>query len=184
MKLIPEDTTQIVRKGVEQACRDFTDRIKVHGFLRTKKMFWTRIHEHTIDFIHFHRHGSTYGKPNNYSLDFRVHFGIRVINETYKTPILNGPYSDPGRLGAGRYHLRFNAKTGSTYDRCIIDLERFVIQEGEPWFKRFMQSEALLTASDSPLRQEAKARLAESLDGNPDPAMVSQSMKALGIKIK
>jgi hypothetical protein len=59
MKPIPDDTTQVVRQGVERACRDFSERIALLGFARTKKMFWTRKNPYTVDFVHLHRSGST-----------------------------------------------------------------------------------------------------------------------------
>src|SRR5262245_56687424 len=65
--------TSIVRAGLERACRDFTARVQPLGFRRTLKMFWTRRHPTTVDFIHFHRHGSTYGAPRTASVHIRVH---------------------------------------------------------------------------------------------------------------
>jgi hypothetical protein len=182
MKPIPDDTTQVVRQGVEKGCRDFSERIAPLGFARTKKMDWTRRNPHTVDFIHLHRSGSTYGKPINYSVDFRVHFGIRVLNDTFEAAALNGPFSDPTRLRSGFYHLRFNAQTGSTYDRCVEDLARFVAQQGEPWFIRFRSPDALLGFQDSPLREAEKERLAVAVAGNSDANAVAQSLKLLGIK--
>jgi hypothetical protein len=182
MKPIPEDTTQVVRQGVERACKDFSDRIFSLGFKRTKKMFWTRRHTHTVDFVHFHRSGSSYGKPINYSVDFRVHFGIRVLNDPFEAAALNGPRSDPTRTREGRYHLRFNAQTGSTYERCLDDLVRFVQEQGEPWFSRFKDTKALLTKSDSPIREIEKDHLRLAIEGRTDPAMEAQSLKILGIK--
>lgn len=184
MKPIPEDTTQVVRQGVEKACRDFTERIVPLGFARTKKMFWTRRHGQTVDFIHFHRSGCSYGKPLNYSVNIRVHFGIRVLNDTFPAPALNGPFSDPGRLRTGRYHHRFNAQTGSTYDRCIDDLARFVVEQGEPWFIRFREPDALLTFEDSPLQQPERERLRAAVGGCSDPDAVTQSLQLLGIQAR
>lgn len=182
MKSTPEDTTQVVRQGVEKACRDFTARIAPLGYARTKKMFWTRMHVQTADFIHFHPSGSSYGKPLNYSVEIRVHFGIRVLNDTFPALALNGPFSDAGRLRLGRYHLRFNAQTDSTYDRCIEDLARFVIEQGEPWFIRFREADALLTFEDSPLQQPEKEHLRAVIVGCLDTKAVGQSLKLLGIK--
>jgi hypothetical protein len=182
MKPIPDDATQVVRQGVERACRDFSERIAPLGFARTKKMFWTRKNPYTVDFVHLHRSGSTYGRPINYSVDFRVHFGIRVLNDTFEAAALNGPFSDPTRLRAGLYHLRFNAQTGSTYDRSVGDLARFVGEQGEPWFVRFRNPDALLSVQDSPLRQAEKERLIAAVDGNSDADAVAQSLKLLGIK--
>jgi hypothetical protein len=64
----------------------FTTRVEPLGFHRTLKMFWTRRHPITVDFTHFHRHGSTYGAPRTGSVDIRVHFGIRVLNDDFIAP--------------------------------------------------------------------------------------------------
>jgi hypothetical protein len=173
--------TSIVRAGLERACRDFTARVEPLGFRRTLKMFWTRRHPLTVDFIHFHRSGSSYGAPRNASVDIRVDFGIRVLNDDFIAAALNGPHSDAGTLRAGRYHLRFNAETGSTYDRCVDDLARFVVEQGEPWFQRWRSIEALLQ-SDSPLRAQDREFLRAAQDGRASAERVAGSLKILGIK--
>jgi len=174
-------TIQVVRDGLEKACREFTERITLLGFSRTKKMFWTRQHPHTVDFIHFHRSGSSYGAPRNFSVDIRVHFGIRVLNDTFEAAALNGPFSDPTLTRAGNYHLRFNAKSGSTYDRCVDDLVRFVVEQGEPWFNQFRDTSALTDARVTPLRSDSIEALSAALRGASQAANVAKSQnKFLG----
>lgn len=182
METPEKSTTQVVREGLEKACREFTERIAPLGFSRTKKMFWAREHQHTVDFIHFHRSGSSYGAPRNFSVDIRVHFGIRVLNDTFEAAALNGPFSDPTLTRAGNYHLRFNAKSGSTYDRCVDDLARFVVEQGEPWFDQFRDPRKLIDETDSPLRPESRAMLTAALKGSVDPETIAKSRKILGIK--
>ncbi|MFT3991178.1 MAG: hypothetical protein QM680_07190 [Luteolibacter sp.] len=177
-----KSTTQVVRDGLEKACREFTERITPLGFARTKKMFWTREHQHTVDFIHFHRSGSSYGAPRNFSVGIRVHFGIRVLNDTFEAAALNGPFSDSALTRAGNFHLRFNAKTGSTYDRCVDDLVRFVVEQGEPWFMRFRDPSVLGDTRVTPLRLDSLEALDAALRGNADAANVAKSQKILGIK--
>lgn len=182
MPTAPEKSfTSVVRAGLERACRDFTARVEPLGFRRTLKMFWTRRHPLTVDFIHFHRSGSTYGAPRTASVDIRVHFGVRVLNDDFIAAALNGPHSDAGTLRAGRYHLRFNAETGSTYDRCVDDLARFVVEQGEPWFRRWSSADALLQ-SDSPLRLLDREFLRDARDGQASAERVAASLKILGIK--
>ena len=175
-------TTQIVRAGLEKACREFTERIVSSGFSRTKKMFWTREHPHTVDFIYFNRSGSSYGAPLNFSVDVRMDFGIRVLNDTSDAVALNGPSSDPRIIHAGNYHLRFNAKSGSTYDRCVDDLVRFVVEQGEPWFNRFRDPSALTDTCVTPLPPESIEALTAALRGDSQPANIAKSRKILGIK--
>src|SRR5690606_32032664 len=97
------------------------------GFKRTRKSMWTRLNEHTVDLINFDRQGSTYGAPYNASVGIRVSFGIRILNDDFPSVALNGPMSDDLHYRLERYHLRFNAETWSTYDRCMTDLIRFLI---------------------------------------------------------
>jgi hypothetical protein len=152
MPLPDPETTNVVRDGLERACKDFTTLVAPLGFMRTKKMFWTRRRDLTVDVIHFHRHGSSYGAPRNFKVDIRVHFSIRVLNDSFEGVALNGPFSDPGHIHEGRYHLSFNAKSGLMYERCVDDLLRFVSEIGEPWFKRFSEASVLLNSKDSPLK--------------------------------
>ncbi|MBC8872890.1 MAG: hypothetical protein H8E44_25935 [Planctomycetes bacterium] len=154
------------------------------GFSRTKKMFWTRPHPLTIDFIHFHRCGSSYGAPISANVDIRVHFGIRVLNDSFPAAALNGPSSDPGRLRAGRYHLSFNARSGSQYDRCVDDLVRFVQEQGEPWFQTFQIVESLLASNETPLPPESREFLRAATRGESCEEWVAASYKLLGVKGK
>lgn len=183
MKVEPEETTRIVRAGTERLCKEFTSRVAVHGFQRTRKMFWTRRQAFTIEFIYFFRSGSTYGAPRNFSVDIRVHFGIRVLNDTFVGAALNGPWSDVTNTRLGRYHLRFNAKSGDAYDRCIDDLTRFVVEHGKPWFDRFRSADSLLGLPDSPLKPPEKQLLADAIAGKADPENEAKSLKLFGITI-
>lgn len=174
--------TNIVRTGLEKACREFSVRVEPLGFRRSLKMFWTRRHPLTVDFIHFHRKGSTYGAARTASVDIRVHFGVRVLNSDFAAAALNGPQSDPEILRAGRYHLRFNAETGSTYERCVDDLARFALEQGEPWFQKWNSVEALLQSPDSPLSPPDQECLCAACDGTASTERVAASLKILGIK--
>ena len=174
--------TQVVRAGLESACKEFTDAVLPLGFVRTKKMFWSRLREHTVEFIHFHRKGSSYGAPSNPSLSIRVHVGIRALNDSFPAAALDGPNSDSGSPSHGRYHLRFDTSTGSTFDRCVQDLARFLVEQGEPWFRQFEDTASLLERTDSPLGAEAKALLAEAVHGRAKSENVAASLKLLGIK--
>jgi hypothetical protein len=141
------ETTKVVRAGLERLCKDFALRVSHSGFVRTRKMLWTRRHRYTVDFMHFHRHGSSYGAPINFSVSTRIHFGIRVLNDPYEGMVLNGPDSDSAGLATPPYHLRFNAKSGSTYERCLDDLVRVVADFGEPWFEKFRSPRVAVAGS-------------------------------------
>ena len=144
--------TAVVREGVERMCKEFSARVEPLGFQRTRKMFWTRRREHTVDFIYLFRKGSSYGGARNASVWMRVHCSIRILNDDFPGAALIGPSSDDlgnPEISASRYHLRFNAQTWSTFDRCINDMERFVKEHGEPWFARFREAQELLKMSDT-----------------------------------
>jgi hypothetical protein len=176
------ETTKVIRRELERACKEFTYRLGPMGFVRTKKMFWTRSRSQTVDFVHLFRSGSSYGAPINYSVSVDVHFGIRVLNDSAEAAVLNGPSSDAQRTRAGRYHLRFNAQTGSTFERCVDDLVRFVQEEGEPWFQRFANMTELLDSADSPLCSRDRELLKAALAGQGSPENEAASRKILGIK--
>lgn len=126
---------KIFNDALTKASSDITSRLNELGFIKTKKWLWVRLKEGVADFVHVHRNGSSYGGPLNYSVSFRVHCGNRQLNDAFDFLALNGPDTDDSEFWGMRLHLRFNAKSGSTYERCINDLMKFVEKVGEPWFK-------------------------------------------------
>lgn len=134
MREIPKDTTHVVKVGFNRVCRDFSQLIEPLGFLTGRARCWNRSDGSLVDVIHFHRGGIGYGKPNNYSVDIRIHFAVHKVGAS-EPLALNGPSSDQLRDGRGyAYHLRFNASSWSTYDRCLEDLLRVTRDHGLPWF--------------------------------------------------
>ena len=178
----PKPLTRLVRDGLERACKEFSSRIEPLGFRRTLKMFWTRRNPLPLDFVHLHRSGSSYGAPGNASVDIRIHCGIRVLNDDFVAAGLNGPNSDAVETRTGRYHLRFNAESGSTFERCVDDLARFVLERGEPWYERFRSTEALVNEPDSPLKPQEKEALIAAKEGRASAERVAASLKIFGIK--
>lgn len=126
---------RIVKEGIDRAMGEFTDRVKKLGFDRTKKWFWVKPYEGCAEFIHVHLDGISYGSPISYSVSFRLHCGVRGYEDEFDALALNGPCSTDSEYRQDNYHHRFNAKSGSTYERCLDDLIRFVCDVGEPWFK-------------------------------------------------
>ncbi len=184
MRNIGPDTTAVVKNGEKRAFADFTAKLLPLGFAHTKARFWTRQREHTIEFIHLHRSGISYGAPINYQVSFRVHLGIRVINDDSPAAHLNGPCSDKMFRRPLSYHLRFNCQTWSQYDRCINDLFEVVTEQGEPWFGKFSDPIALLNEPDSPLKPDERAALTLSVSDGIAEARKLASFKILGIKGK
>lgn len=180
---MPTEFTKVVANGTERVCSDFSELIAVHGFKRTKKKVWTRRNEHTIEIISFFRKGSTYINIS-YEVGLRVLTGIHVLNDSLSSSPRNGPCSDDAEVWSKRYHHRFNALSGSTYDRCLIDLMRFVNEVGMPWFVTYRQPTNLLNDSSSPIGPTARAGLGAALNGDTDSRLVMASLKDLGIKVK
>lgn len=124
----------ITREAIDKATSEFSSLVYPLGFIHSKKWFWVREKEASADFIHLHLDGISYGAPINYSVSFRVHCGNRNFNDSFEALALNGPYSRDSEALKRKYHHSFNAKSGSTYERCIEDLMKFVKDIGEPWF--------------------------------------------------
>jgi hypothetical protein len=163
--------SKIKRSQADKIRRAFSDRIADLGFAHTKTSFWTRPRGHVIQFIHLHLFRSG---PH-----FRVHFGIRVLNDDDDHVVLNGPTSDEYRGPQYRYHLSFHARA-NTLPRCIDDLDRFCRDFGEPWFVRFSGAGALLGPS-SPLGETAMQCLRAAIVGDSDPSRVAASRALLGV---
>jgi hypothetical protein len=179
-----ESFTAVVRRGVERMCKEFSVRLDPLGFQRTRKMLWTRRHEHTVDFIDLFRKGSSYGAARNASVSMRIYCSIRILNDDFPTIPLIGPNSDDlanPQTWAARYHMRFNAETWSTFDRCINDMERFVKEIGEPWFFRLRDPKNLFELPNTVLKPTQKALLQASIDGNRSDSNVAASKKLLGL---
>jgi hypothetical protein len=181
---MPEsELTRIIRAGFEKLCLDFTDHVERLGFRRTRKTFWTRPHALTVDVLHIHRSGRSYGAPfSNASVSVRIHFAIRVWNDDFKAVGLNGPSTDQFLGHRQGYHLTFNARSFSQYDRCFADATRVLEEEALPWFTAFSSPEVLLDRPDSPLSPDSQTRLRAAILSGADPATVAASQKLLGIR--
>ncbi len=162
---------KVKRSNAEKIRRAFTKRIADLGFSRTKSTFWTRPRQNSIQFIHLHLF--------SFAPSFRIHLGIRVLNDDFEAPALNGLDSDttPGPLH--RYHLRFHAQE-QTLKRCIDDLEAYCREIGEPWFMKWGDDQALLSA-ESPLRDVERNHLLAALRGEDNKAWVEASLAMLGV---
>ena len=172
----PQHTTE----GMKRICADFSQVASLHGFQHTKSRTWVRINGTCAESVYFHRHGSSYGSPRTASVDIRVMLSIRVLN----APVAGGAIgiiSDHARRKTGHaYHHRFNAETGSTYERCLEELGLYMAEVAEPWFTEWRDPQKLMTHTD--LSMNARAGLASAISGNSSPETVAASLKALGVK--
>ena len=160
------------RKQAEAVRRRFSDGVSSLGFLRGKVSFWVRERALWAEFVHLHLF--------THSPSFRVHLGIRVLNDASQAPSLNGLSSADGWYdGARKYLFGFSTDPASVL-ACADQLAQFVQDVALPWFARFGDIDTLLGASDSPLDTDARARLRLAAAGKADESNVRASRRMLG----
>ena len=138
MNAAPVSTSAVVKAGMDRVSSDFTKLVATLGFLRTtaRSRTWVRRGKTLARVIYLHRSGSTYGAPRNHAVDIRVQFSIQNIDGS-PAGTRHQLTSQELRNSRGyAYHLRFNALTWSTYDRCLDDLVRVTREHGFPWFEQ------------------------------------------------
>ena len=135
-------------------------------FRRSKPTFWIRENLHTIDFMHLHLFRS--------EAAFRVHFGIRVLNDPFAAPALNGPDS----RSHPNLQLDFS-ENPNHINRCAGEIGAFCVTVGEPWFREWAEPRRLLS-EESPLGSGAKQALRQSLAGASSTKSVHASRVLLG----
>jgi hypothetical protein len=159
------------RRLAEVIRRRFTGGLAPTGFLRTKPTFWVRPKSHRLEFVHLHLF--------TFAPSFRVHLGVRVLNDTFPAAALNGLSSADGFYGPRREFIFDFSEREESLEACVANLVRFVTAVGLPWFDRFSDTESLL-ASTSPLGPDGRAALREALDGRTRPEAEAASRKILG----
>jgi hypothetical protein len=79
----------------DKVLRRVARQLRQAEFVRTKPTFFTWVGDHVIEFVHLHKF--TKGPS------FRVHLGIRVINDSFDACALNGPTGpEPTHVPAAR----------------------------------------------------------------------------------
>lgn len=145
------------------------------GLCQSRSTFFVRRQEHVIEFVHLHKFSFDSG--------YRIHLGIRVLNDTFQAPSLNGPHSDeyrgPDSPNGSRYFLRYGP-VPETIDRCAEEIHRWCVEVGEPWFAFFRDPIRLFEDAASPLNAKEKERLRLALAGQSDLACVQASEEQLG----
>ena len=135
------------------------------GFERTKTSIFTRSREHVVDFIHLHKF--------TYCAGFRVHFGIRVLNDPFDAAALNGPASPDSMFKYG--------EPAASLTDCAEGIHQFCKTEGEDWFHEWSDLQRLMSSEESPLQQDERGALAKALAGQADQETVRTSKVILGI---
>lgn len=138
--------SKVVSEGMKRVSNDLHALLKCRGFKRASSRTWHCESGGFIKTVHLQRSGSSYGAPRNASVGLRLTLSLRA-----KANVTSDPgdliISDSARRANGyAYHHRFNAATGSTYDRCVQELELYVAEVAEPWFQERLRSSNPLEA--------------------------------------
>ena len=160
------------RKQAEAVRKHLSSCVACSDFSRTRPTLWVRGEGLVLEFVHLHL--------LTFTPAFRVHLGLRVLNDTFPAPELNGLMSHEGWALADRKYVFTFSKTQDSVQRCAEEIAAFILEVGVPWFRRFESREALL-AADSPLSETSKARLRLALGGSQDAAAIAASRTMFGL---
>ena len=119
---------------MKRVCTAFTKIVQPLGFKRGNGRTWVRQHGEIEEKIYISRSGSSYGAPRTPSIDLQLGLASRRGIEgphRYLDHYTTGKLRRPTGYG---YHHRFNSETGSTYKRCLEELDLFMSEVAEPWF--------------------------------------------------
>lgn len=143
------------------------------GFVAGRSSCFVRRRVWVAEFVHLHKYSFAPG--------YRVHLGIRVLNDVFPSPSLNGPdshaYTCHDSPNGSRYEIEF-APPPRSPELCAAEIARWCVEVGEPWFVRFADPVALLGAG-SPLDAEEREHLRLALAGGSDPVRVAASERLL-----
>jgi hypothetical protein len=155
------------RKIAKRIVKVVASKLIPFGFKQTKPTFVCRKYTFLVAFFHFHKF--TFGPY------FRIHFGIRVLNDDFDSPALNGPmFKVAGEYGENEPSIK----------ECITKMIKICTNDGLPWFETWTDINRLVNDSDSPLRGPIKASLQAHINGHQDFHRISASLKMLGLKPK
>lgn len=164
------------RANKEKVLRKLAKLLQPVGFVHTKPTFYTRINSQVVEFIHLHKF--------SFSAAFRVHIGLRAMNDPFEAIALNGPTSDDFRgttsERGNRYDLHFE-ETEETLDRCASSAAQFVQEVGHPWLLTWRDPIALVSSPTSPLSEQARSALLQALSGSTDKECVQRTRKLLNM---
>ncbi len=162
------------RKQSNKIKRQFTTLMNPHGFVRTRSTYWTRDIGDIVEFIHLHLY--------TFQPSYRLHLGLRVLNNDRESVALNGPDFDSCResLRQRKLTLHFN-RLEPSIEKCAGELYTVFSDIGEPWFREYREYENLFSM-ESILDEDEKIGLKKAKMGNSDAALVMKSRSMLGIK--
>ena len=151
----------IARRIVRAVARQLED----VGFRQTKPTFVIRPGDIVTGFFHFHKFTS--------GPYFRIHLGVRVMNDTFVALALNGPSHEH----AGQYSERED-----DIQECVRVMATYCRAQGLPWLERWSDPKALLAAKDTPLHPEDREALSNALSGRLNVQAIGLSESLLGLR--
>lgn len=151
------------RSNAGKIMRMFARKIEAQGFKRKKQSAWfAKEFGHIAHFVHVHKF--TFGPC------FRVHLGVRVLNDSFEAITLNGPDFTQG--------FDYSDDEGSL-EPCAIRMYEFAQRDGKNWFER--QDLALLTSTQSCLSEDARNLLEQAISGHENIKNIQHSRSLLGL---
>ena len=126
--------SQIVIEGMKRACSDFTKIVQPFGFKRGKRRTWTRQSDGADETIYLSICGATYGAPYSPSISLKLSLSSRRGVDGVHHYLGDHETRKLRRSTGYCYHHRFNAQSGSTYERCMEELDLFMHEVADPWF--------------------------------------------------
>ena len=131
------------RSAAEKVKRRLDRQLSPLGFKRTKPTFWTRPNASTIEFVHLHLY--------TFAPAFRVHCGVRALDDPFEAIALNGPSSN----GVPLNPFEFDASE-SSHESCASLMAGYVRDQGS-WFS---EQRTRPRASEFPLPEAAVISIA------------------------
>ncbi|MBL44994.1 MAG: hypothetical protein CMN71_09875 [Sphingomonadaceae bacterium] len=129
------DFSKTVSDGMKRASSAFTGIVGPKGFRRGSGRKWVRQVDGCEEQISITRSGATYGMPSSARVILQVALSSRQLPDGAAIHLSHHETGKIRRSTGYCYHHRFDAETGSTFDRCVEELELFVEEVAEPWFR-------------------------------------------------
>ncbi len=127
--------SRVVDEGMKRVCSAFTQIAQPFGFKRGNGRKWVRQLNGLEETMFVSRSGATYGAPRSPSISLQLDLASIRLNDRESVHLHHNTTQMIRRTTGYCYHHRFNAETGSTYDRCLQELRLFIEEVAEPWFE-------------------------------------------------
>lgn len=154
---------KLERANAGKVVRRFSRKAATLGFSQRKRSMWfARESGLTAQFVHVHKF--SFGRY------FRIHLGIRVLNDPDEVIALNGPHTTE--------NLNFGFNDESI-ERCAQAMFDFLIEQAEPWFRG--QTVDQLLQPNSCLYPEERDALRRAVNGDFSNEAERLSRMAMGL---